>query len=121
MKAITYLIHLERPLAHSQHYIGSTENDLDERIQSHKNTTWERYPIATTTLDGRKVTGRTIGSGSTFMGAVNAAGISWQVVRTWDGGRRIERWLKGWKKGSLLCPICNPNHTYAKKQRKRKE
>lgn len=116
MSETTYLIHLERPLAHSQHYIGSTDN-LDARIEAHRGTTWERYPVPVE-IDGRKHTGCTHGEGAAFMGAVNAAGIGWSVVRTWRGGRKVERWLKRWKKGSKLCPVCTPDKTYAKKQRK---
>jgi predicted GIY-YIG superfamily endonuclease len=85
---MVYLIHLEKPLAHARHYIGFTPGSgkraLNKRITKHKN-----------------------GTGSKFLNAVNQAGISYKVVRTWDeGDRAFERQLKNRKKSSCLCPEC---------------
>jgi hypothetical protein len=33
-------------------------------------------------------------------------GIGFELARTWDGGRDVERRLKSWHKSRLLCPIC---------------
>lgn len=78
-----YLIHLDRPLAHSQHYIGWT-NDLPNRMHEHE-------------------TGR----GSAFLRAAKEAGINFKVVRTWEGqDRNFERKLKNRKNAKFLCPTC---------------
>ena len=88
--AAVYLIHLEKPFGHAQHYIGWAER-LDARISHHK-----------------------AGSGALFLRKVNEAGIPWTVVRTWSNQTRtFERWLKNLKKAKLICPVCNPT-TYQK-------
>ncbi len=107
MNTTVYLIHLDRPVGskqsdearrlfglpprrredyepHAQHYIGWT-TDLDERIEQHRT-----------------------GQGAAILRAAGQAGISWQVVRTWEGGRDLERQLKNRHEGPALCPICNP-------------
>jgi hypothetical protein len=33
-------------------------------------------------------------------------GITWQLVRTWEGGRKFERQLKNRKEAPRLCPVC---------------
>lgn len=78
-----YLIHFERPYKHAQHYLGWAK-DLGHRIEQHR-------------------TGR----GSRLMQVVTEAGIVWSVVKTWTGGRKLERELKRQKHGPRLCPVCN--------------
>ena len=85
-----YLIHFDRPIGdltnphgQAQHYLGFT-NDLDARLAAHRS-----------------------GNGSKIMSAVSAAAIGWQVVRTWEGGRTLERKLKNQHNSPRLCPICN--------------
>lgn len=83
---VVYLIHLERKLKHSQHYIGFVDGEerLESRIEFHKK-----------------------GRGSKFLKAVSAAGIDFSVVRTWkEGDRNFERQLKNRKKARKLCPVC---------------
>lgn len=47
------------------------------------------------------------GDGARLLRAVTAAGIGWQVVRTWSGvGREYERRLKNQKATARLCPVC---------------
>ena len=72
-----YLIHFDAPLGNTsnprgqaQHYIGYTDN-LAERIETHRH-----------------------GNGAAIMAAVRRAGIGWEVVRTWAGGRDLERQTK---------------------------
>lgn len=77
-----YIIHFDRPFWHARHYIGSTVN-LDRRLAQHRN-----------------------GTGAKLLRALNRRGISWQVVRTWSGGRTLERILKNRKKSRDLCPVC---------------
>lgn len=87
-----YLIHFDRPLGDpnnprgtASHYIGYTDN-LERRLKEH--------------AEGR---------GAAIMRAVWLAGIPWHVVRTWEGGRDLERKLKRRKKARCLCPICRLN------------
>ncbi len=77
-----YLLHFDRPLHHARHYMGWTSN-LQERLQRHRE-----------------------GSDARLMQAVQAAGISWRLSRTWPGDRGLERKLKRQKNGPRLCPIC---------------
>lgn len=83
MPRIVYLIHLDRPLAHARHYLGSTD-DLERRLHEHEQ-----------------------GNGSKMLAAVARAGITWQLARTWPGDRAWERRLKRYKKSKRLCPICS--------------
>ncbi len=108
--SVVYLIHFDQPLAHAQHYLGTAET-LDTRMQEHLATTWKRYEEPQTGDDGRRHNGERCGSGSTLMGAVNAAGIAWEVVRVWaDCGRAEERALKRSNHNPRFCPICNAAH-----------
>jgi hypothetical protein len=58
-----YLLHLERPFRHARHYLGSALH-LDARLAEHAR-----------------------GGGSRLLAHVVAAGIGWQLARTWRGGR----------------------------------
>jgi predicted GIY-YIG superfamily endonuclease len=80
---VVYLIHFERSFRHCRHYLGSAV-DLDARLRHHR-----------------------AGTGSRLLRAVVAAGIKFEVVRTWDGGRQLERKLKNRKNAPRLCPICS--------------
>ena len=80
-----YLIHFARPLAHARHYLGWS-SDLPSRIAAHRK-----------------------GQGARLMEVISQAGIPWEVVRTWEGSRRLERALK--ERGghaAALCPLCRP-------------
>ena len=79
---MVYLIHFNTRLAHAQHYMGSTDS-LKRRLAEHAS-----------------------GNGSRLMQVIGQAGITWQLARTWDGGRTMERKLKRQKHGPRLCPIC---------------
>lgn len=86
-----YLLHFDRPLGdlsnprgQAQHYIGSASN-VSLRIAAHRQ-----------------------GDGAAIMRACKDAGIDFDLVRTWPGGRAEERALKRRKKARQLCPICNP-------------
>jgi predicted GIY-YIG superfamily endonuclease len=80
---IVYLIHFQRKLAHSGHYIGFTTN-LDKRITDHL-----------------------CGQGARLMEVITEAGIEWKVARTWQGDRNFERYLKNRKDAPRLCVICS--------------
>lgn len=79
-----YLIHFDQALAHAMHYLGYTKN-LEERLQLHR-----------------------AGRGARLMEVITQKGIPWKVVRTWPGGRDLERRLKQRGGHARICPICNP-------------
>jgi hypothetical protein len=79
-----YLIHFDVAYRHARHYLGWTL-DLLARLQAHR--------------DGR---------GARLMEVITAAGISWQLARTWPGGRDRERAIKNRHEAPRLCPICTP-------------
>lgn len=86
---MVYLIHLDTPLAHAQHYLGFVKNNLEQRVKRHRS-----------------------GQGAKMLKAANEAGIGWDVVRTWpDGDRTFERMLKNRKKSKCLCPKCSAKKT----------
>lgn len=66
----------------TRHYLGSTEN-LPARLQAHAN-----------------------GRGARLMEVVTERGIDWDLARTWNGGRDLERRLKARKGAPRLCPVC---------------
>jgi len=83
-----YLIHFEKPYQHAKHYLGFT-TDLAARIADHR-----------------------AGVGSRLLQVVNAAGIKWEIARTWTGGRKFERQLKNRKHTPRLCPLCAGEAAY---------
>jgi predicted GIY-YIG superfamily endonuclease len=81
-----YLLHLERPLAHAQHYMGFSTN-LPSRLKVHRSGNVHS---------------------SAFMREVKRQGIRWSLARTWPGTRDTERQLKDRHEGRRLCPTCCP-------------
>ncbi len=85
---MVYLIHLERPLAHSQHYIGFVDAE-------------KGYTVEARLAKHRK------GPGSPMLRAATRNGIAFDVVRVWPNATRTdERKLKNRKRARCLCPIC---------------
>lgn len=82
---LVYLIHLEHPVGHSQHYVGSTIN-LERRLRQH------RYK--------RKC------GGSSLLKEANKRGIAWRLVKVWQASRDLEFILKRQKHHSRFCPVC---------------
>ena len=84
-----YLIHLDKPIKHSQHYIGYalSLDSLPLRIKHHK-----------------------AGNGARFLQVALERSITFECVRVWDTATRdFERFLKHkYKSARDLCPICNP-------------
>ncbi len=83
---LIYLLHFEKKLGHSQHYLGFSESheNFHKRLERH-----------------------TKGQGSRLMRAVSKAGINFAVARIWEGkDRNFERKLKNRKNAPKLCPIC---------------
>lgn len=78
-----YLIHFTTPYRHARHYLGWS-NDIESRIKAHRQ-----------------------GSGARLMQVITQAGITWNVVRRWEGvGREKERSLKRNNQTWELCPVC---------------
>ena len=61
---MVYLLHLAEPFGHAKHYLG-TAKDLQVRLAQHE-----------------------AGTGANMLRHVKAAGITWELARTWPGGRR---------------------------------
>ncbi len=80
-----YLIHFEPPYKHARHYIGETENGVEQRLAEHR-----------------------AGHGARLTQVAVGAGCQLLLVRTWQGGRTQERRLKNQKNTPRLCPLCNP-------------
>jgi predicted GIY-YIG superfamily endonuclease len=85
-----YLIHLDRPLCHSEHYLGYAD-DLDARLERHAS-----------------------GQGARMLAVCRKRGITWRLARTWEGGRAIERRLKRRHEAPLLCPVCSGDAAFGK-------
>ena len=62
--------------------MGTTQN-LDRRLAQHRE-----------------------GTGARMLAAANLRGISYDVVRTWPGGRDVERRIKAQRNAPRLCPAC---------------
>ena len=86
---VVYLIHLDTKLGYSHpkggagHYLGATIN-LDRRLAQHRE-----------------------GTGARILAAAAERGIGFDVVRTWDGGRDVERQLKRQHNPRRMCPRCS--------------
>jgi predicted GIY-YIG superfamily endonuclease len=84
MKGTIYLLHFSQPYKHAAHYIGFT-TDLPARLDAH-----------------------TKGTGARLLEVITAAGLSFQLARTWKGTRKSERQIKRHGGATRLCPMCNP-------------
>lgn len=79
----TYLLHLDRPLAHAQHYTGWAQ-DLPARLARHA-----------------------AGRGARLLQVARERGIGWTLARTWpDTDRAQEKRLKNSGSARRYCPIC---------------
>jgi predicted GIY-YIG superfamily endonuclease len=79
-----YLLHFDRPYKHARHYTGWTDN-LASRLAAHEK-----------------------GNGANLLAVAHAAGIKWQLARTWQGTRATERKIKRQGGASRSCPLCKP-------------
>jgi hypothetical protein len=85
---VVYLVHLDRklgsdhPLGGAGHYLGTTTN-LANRLATHA-----------------------AGKGARMLAAAVERGIGFDVVRTWPGGRDVERRLKRQRNAPRMCPRC---------------
>jgi predicted GIY-YIG superfamily endonuclease len=82
---LIYIIHFERPLSHSSHYVGWTAVDkFDKRMARHRR-----------------------GAGAKILRAATAAGIGWRVTNVLSGTRDDERALKNQHHTKRYCPNCS--------------
>jgi predicted GIY-YIG superfamily endonuclease len=73
------------PYKHAGHYLGWAA-DLDVRLAAHR-----------------------AGNGARLIAVIMAAGIEWQLARTWPGTTEgHEKTLKDRNNRRALCPLCNP-------------
>jgi hypothetical protein len=79
---VVYLYHFSRKLGHAGHYLGSCV-DLEARDGLHQ-----------------------AGHGARLLQVAKERGIVFWIVRTWRGGRQLERKLKNRHNAARLCPIC---------------
>jgi len=80
-----YLLHFSSPYKRARHYLGWTMHNLEFRLAHHAN-----------------------GTGAGLTRAAAAAGITWQVTRTWVADHDFERRLHDQHNNARLCPVCNP-------------
>ena len=85
MTGIVYLLHFDRPYRHAKHYTGwaASSRSLKRRLAAHRH-----------------------GQGARLLAVVHAAGIGWQLARTWPGDRGRERQIKRQGGASGCCPMC---------------
>ena len=76
------LLHFTARYRHAGHSLGST-NDLPTRLAEHDR-----------------------GRGARLLAVIKAAGITWTLARTWEGGKHRERQRKRQGGASRRCPIC---------------
>lgn len=90
MDGYVYLIHIDPPLAHAKHYLGSTI-DVTKRMRQH-----------------------VTGNGNPLLKAAVDAGCNLEIVRVWhypeiEWARRAEAKLKRQQHNGRYCPVCNDN------------
>lgn len=91
-----YLIHLQNPISHAQHYIGWSRA-FKKRIEHHKN-----------------------GTGAKFLAEAVRRAIPFNVVRKWtNADGHFERKLKNRKNARLLCPLCRADKNRQRRERKK--
>lgn len=92
-KGTIYLLHFERPYKHARHYLGYTRREtVDERLERHRSK-----------------------RGARLLKVIIEAGISFELVRTWEGTRKDERRMKG-RRSRVYCPICRPEYLEKRRQ-----
>lgn len=84
---IVYLVHFEDRIGGpgrngAQHYVGWTA-DQEVRMEHHRN-----------------------GTGARILAFCNSQGINYNVVRTWQGTRYMERRMKSHGHHERRCPVC---------------
>jgi len=68
------------------HYLGIAPVSLKARLAAHR-----------------------AGNGARLIQVITAAGIGWELARTWPPAPGFERRLKNRKNARKMCPLCTPN------------
>jgi|SRR5215469_7857198 len=83
VEGTVYLLHFDEPFKHAKHYLGWASM-LEERLWHHEQ-----------------------GTGANLLKHVKAAGIGWELVRTWENATRSdERRIKEMGGLARVCPVC---------------
>jgi hypothetical protein len=85
-RGTVYLLHLSEPFGHARHYTGFASGGgrgLARRLAQHGTS-----------------------SGARLLAVARAAGITWELARTWPGSRSRERQLKNQGGAARRCPLC---------------
>ena len=91
-----YLLHFEKPIGHSQHYLGYTSRRVVDRVQEH--------------IDG---------TGAALPREATKQNIHPECIRIWeDGDPALEKALKRRKNSRGLCPICRPERNRRERERR---
>jgi hypothetical protein len=101
-----YLLHLAQPIGQPQTAEQRAEYGLPPRQVSHY-VPRARHYLGWCKDVAARIQAHQGGYGARFMRAAAAAGIEFDVVRVWLGGRDLERRLKNQKNSPRLCPLCN--------------
>jgi hypothetical protein len=86
VQGTVYLLHLSEPFGHARHYTGFASGGgrgLARRLAQHGTS-----------------------RGARLLAAASAAGITWELARTWPGTRTRERQLKRQGGAARRCPLC---------------
>jgi hypothetical protein len=78
---VVYLIHLDQPVGHAQHYTGWYQDP--RRLEHHRQ-----------------------GTGAKLLAVAAQRGIGWRVVQEIPGDRNLERQLKNRGGARKRCPVC---------------
>ena len=92
-----YLIHFDKKLHHSQHYLGFAEDSIEARFDQHCK-----------------------GNGAKILRRCNEWGIEYKIVAIFEGDRNLERKMKNGKNLKKYCPHCKELY-YAESKRRKKE
>jgi predicted GIY-YIG superfamily endonuclease len=63
--------------------------------------------VGTTINRAQRLETHRAGKGARMLAAANRLGIGYDVVRTWPGGRDVERRIKAQRNAPRLCPACS--------------
>jgi hypothetical protein len=91
-----YLLHFSAPYRHAAHYIGWTAGPVQDRLRQHQS-----------------------GTGARLIEVITNAGLTFDLARTWSGGRTLERGKKRQGGAGALCPLCRAAGQHQRTRRRR--
>lgn len=103
-----YIIHLNKKLHHSQHYVGLCYGSPAERLKEHQATKYIAFDVPKVFSLGGLIRGEKHGDGAKMLAAANAAGIGYFIDRVfWEVDAKVERWLKDTHHVRDYCKTCS--------------